>query len=75
MVEYAPALTLRGLEVDLAEGSLTNMECLYSLDAEEWAPLPENLKANPVSLKFLWLAFPGDDTDAVPNVLEIRPNP
>ena len=75
VVEYAPALTLKALEVDLAEGSLTGVEYLYSQDGEDWQPLPEDLEANPVSLNFLWLAFPGDGTAAVPSVIEIRPNP
>ena len=75
VVEYAPALTLSGLEVDLAEGSLADIQALYSLDAKEWKPLPEDLESNPVSLRYLWLVFPDDGTDAVPQVLEIVPNP
>ena len=75
LVEYAPTLTLNALEVDLAEGSLADVDYLYSQDGEDWQPLPEDLEANPVSLNFLWLAFPGDGTAAVPNVIEIRPNP
>ena len=75
VVEYAPALTLSGLEVDLAEGSLADVQGLYSLDAKDWQPLPEDLEKNPVSLNFLWLTFSDDGTAAVPNVIEIRPNP
>ena len=75
VVEYAPALTLSGLEVDLAEGSLADVQGLYSLDAKEWQPLPDDLESNPVSLRYLWLVFPDDGTDAVPQVLEIVPNP
>ena len=75
VIEYAPALTLRALDVDLAEGSLSNLNYLYSQDAEDWLPLPEGLETNPVSLNFLWLVFPGDETEAIPAVLEIRPNP
>ena len=75
VVEYAPALTLRALEVDLAEGSPSKVEYLYSQDAEEWLPLPADLETNPVSLNFLWLVFPDDGTMAIPTVLEIRPNP
>ena len=75
VVEYAPALELSGLEVDVAEGTLADAEVLYSLDAKDWQPLPEDLEANPVTLNFLWLAFPDDGTDAVPHVIEIRPNP
>ncbi len=75
VVEYAPALTLKALEVDLAEGSLAGIEYLYSQDAEEWQPLPDDLEANPVTLNFLWLVFPDDGTAAVPELIEIRPNP
>ncbi|MGD9780799.1 MAG: MBG domain-containing protein [Kiritimatiellia bacterium] len=75
LVEFGPALELSGLEVDLAEGSLADVEYLYSADAAEWKALPEDLEANPVSLNFLWLLFPDDGTEAVPNVIEIRPNP
>jgi hypothetical protein len=41
----------------------------------EWQPLPEDMEANPISLNFLWLVFPDDGTEAVPEVIEIRPNP
>ena len=75
VVEYVPTLTLRTLEVDLAEGSLTNVEYLYSQDAEEWMPLPVDLETNPIPLKFLWLLFPDDGTDTVPTIIEIHPNP
>ena len=75
VVEYAPALTLRALEVDLAEGSPANIEYLYSQDAEEWLPLPEGLETNQVSLNYLWLVFPDGGAEIPPGVLEIRPNP
>ena len=75
LVGYDPALELSALEVDLAEGSLADIEYLYSVDGQEWLPLPEDLETNPVSLNFLWLVFPDDGTGAVPQVLEIWPNP
>ena len=75
VVGYEPALRLQTLDVELEEGSLAGFEVLYSQDAVEWAPLPEDMEANPVSLNFLWLVFPDDGTEAVPSVLEIRPNP
>ena len=59
----------------MAEGSLSEIEVLTSLDAMDWQPLPEDLETNPVVLNFLWLLFPDDGTDAVPEVIEIRPNP
>jgi len=75
VVEYAPALTLKALAVEVTEESLADAQILYSQDAEEWQPLPEDLEKNPVSLNFLWVVFPDDGTDAVPEVLEIWPNP
>ncbi|MGD9613702.1 MAG: discoidin domain-containing protein, partial [Kiritimatiellia bacterium] len=75
VVEYAPTLTLRALEVDLAEGSLTNIDYLFSHDAIDWQPLPEGLETNPISLNFLWLVFPDDGSAAVPEVIEIDTNP
>ena len=75
VVGYEPAQTLTGLEVDLAEGSLGGLQCLHSLDAQEWRPLAEDLEAGPVTLNYLWLVFPDDGTEAVPRVIEIRPNP
>ena len=75
VVEYGPTLELSALEVDLAEGSLADIQYLYSLDAQNWQPLPEDMESNPITLNFLWLLFPGDGTEAVPQVIEIRPNP
>jgi len=75
VVEYRPTLTLSGLEVDVAETSLADAQVLTSLDGQEWQPLPDDLEANPVVLNFLWIVFPDDGTAAVPEVIEIRPNP
>jgi len=75
VVEYAPALTLKALAVDVTAESLADAQVFTSLDAEEWQSLPEDLEKNPVSLNFLWVVFPDDGTDAVPQVLEIWPNP
>ena len=75
VIEYKPALTLSALEVVMATGSLTNVQYLYSTDAINWQPLPKDLEDNPVSLNYLWLLFPGDGTAAVPQVLEVVPNP
>jgi len=75
VIGYEPALDLAVLEVDMVEGSLTTLEFLYSLDAEEWLPLPEDMETNPVELNYLWLIFEDDGTDAVPQVIEVRPNP
>ena len=75
VAEYQPALELSALEVALDEGSLTNIQYLYSADAQNWQPLPDDLESNPISLNYLWLVFPGDGSAAVPHVLEIVPNP
>jgi hypothetical protein len=75
VIEYAPALTLKALEVDVTETSLTDIQALYSQNAEDWQPLPADLKETPVSLNFLWVIFPDDGTEAVPEVIEIRTNP
>ena len=75
VVEYRPTLTLSGLEVDVADGALAEAQVLTSLDGQAWQPLPEDLVANPVALNFLWVTFPADGSDAMPNVIEIRPNP
>ena len=75
VVEYAPTLTLSSLAVDVDEASLVDARIFTSLDAQEWAPLPDDLEQNPVDLNFLWVVFPDDGTDAVPRVLEIWTNP
>ena len=75
VVEYQPALTLSGLEVGVKDTSLADVQILTSPDAQNWQPLPEDLEAHPVSAKFLWIVFPGDGTAAVPEVVEIVPNP
>ena len=73
VVEYAPPPKLKALEVDLAAGSLSGIECYTSMDGQTWLPLPSDMESQPVELKFLWLVFPGDDTDALPQVFEVRP--
>ena len=75
VLEYRPTLTLSGLEVDVTADSLAAAQVLTSLDGQDWQPLPEDLEANPVALNFLWVVFPDDGTAAVPEVLEIVPNP
>jgi hypothetical protein len=75
LVGYDPTLQLTNLEVNMARGSLTNIQYLYSLDSEQWLSLPADMGSHPVALNYLWLLFPDDGTAAVPNVLEISPNP
>ena len=73
-VGYDSPLRMTNLVVDVAEGSPADIQCLYSLDAKEWRPLPDDLARNPVELNYLWLLFPADDlTASEPRVIEIRP--
>jgi hypothetical protein len=74
-VEYRPELELRGLQVELAEGSPPPETPLYSRDGTSWRTLPKDLARTPVVLTYLWLVFPDDGSGAVPGVAEIRPNP
>ena len=69
---YEPAILVDDVEVQLAEGSLTNIQFLYSTDAVDWTPLPEDLADAPVWLNYLWLLFPSDGTSAIPQVRDIR---
>jgi len=75
LVEYQPALELSALDVVMSENSMTGIQCLYSMDARNWQPLPDDLESNPISLNYLWLIFPDDGTTAMPQVREIVPNP
>ena len=73
-VGYESTLAMTNLVLDLAEGSPTNVQCLYSLDGEDWAELPESLADAPVELNYLWLLFSeGGAESAGPRVLEIVP--
>ena len=70
---YESTVEITAVDVELAAGSLANVEILCSLDAETWSPLPDDLESQPVALNYLWVIFPDEGTDAVPRVLEIRP--
>jgi hypothetical protein len=71
-IGYEPSILVDDVEVQLADGSLTNIQFLYSTDAENWSPLPEDLADSPVWLNYLWVLFPSDGTPAVPQVREIQ---
>ena len=65
---------LTNLVVDVAEGSATRMQCLYSLDGEDWREWPEDAAADPVEANYLWLLFPGENEDSpAPRVIEMVP--
>ena len=74
-IGYEPGTWIDDVEVDLAEGSSTNVQFLYSADALEWLPLPDDLEDAPVWMNYLWLLFPSDGSGAPPRVGEIRPVP
>lgn len=75
VIGFEPAMSLSAVEVDLDAESLAGVEFLYSLDAEEWQLLPDDMESRPVEMNYLWLVFPDGGTDAVPMVHEIRFNP
>ena len=73
-VGYDATLTMTNLVVDVAEGSATRMQCLYSLDGEDWHAWPDDAAAEPVEANYLWLLFPGEDEESpAPRIIEIRP--
>ncbi len=74
-IGYASPIQVDDVEVQLAEGSLTHIQFMYSMDAESWSPLPDDPADPPVWLNYLWLLFPSDGTASVPRVREIRPIP
>ena len=72
VVEYAPALELSAVEVDMAEHSPADIRVLYSRDGEEWLSLPDDPDAASLSVNFLWILFPEDDSGVNPRVFEIQ---
>ena len=62
---------MTNLVVELAEGSVTNVQLLISQDGIDWTEWPED-PAAPVEASYLWLLFPGE-AGIVPRVAEIRP--
>ena len=71
-VGYDAPLRMTNLVVELAAGSATNVQFLISQDGAAWTAWPED-PAAPVEASYLWLLFPGEETAAVPRVIEIRP--
>ena len=73
-VGYDATRAMTNLVVDLAEGAATRMQCLHSLDGEDWLEWPEDAAADPVEANYLWLLFPGEDEESpAPRVIEITP--
>ena len=73
-VGYDATLAMTNLVVDVAEGSATRMQCLFSLDGEDWRAWPDGAAAEPVEANYLWLLFPGEDEESpAPRVIEITP--
>ena len=69
---YEPRLSLNGLALDWVPGSPTNVQILYSLDAEAWTELVLPVTNGPVPARYLWLLFPAGDADAHPGIREIH---
>ena len=62
-------------KISVLEISCVDLRRTYGTDARNGQSLPDDLGSNPISLNYLWLVFPDDGTAAVPQVLEIVPNP
>ena len=72
-VGYDAPVLMTNLVVD-AEGAATGaVRCLYSLDGDAWAELPESLEDGAVELNYLWLIFSGEGATAAPQVRELHP--
>jgi hypothetical protein len=72
VVAYSEEVTVDAVELLLTDGSLTDVQMLGSLDADEWYDVGEVLDADlPALFNYLWLVFADDESDAVPEVKEI----
>ena len=69
---YDPEIALTGLTLDWAPGSPTNVQCLYSLDAQTWHELVLPLTNGPLDLHYLWLLFPDGGAQQAPALREIH---
>lgn len=70
---YEPEITMSELSLTLGEQSVTNVQCLYSQDADQWADFRVAAAEGPVTVRYLWLVFPADGSERVPVVLEVEP--
>jgi hypothetical protein len=73
LLVYADEVTSDGIELLLADGSLTEVRMLGSLDADKWYDIGELFDADlPALFNYLWLIFPDDGSSATPEVKELR---
>ncbi|MDY0148870.1 MAG: carbohydrate-binding protein [Kiritimatiellia bacterium] len=68
---YDPEIALASLTLDWAPGSPTNVQCLYSRDAQTWDELVLPLTNGPLDLHYLWLLFPDSGAQQTPALREI----
>jgi hypothetical protein len=75
-IGYGETVVATHLAVEVMEGSATGMQCLFSLDGEEWTEWTEAAPEERRAFNYLWLLFTAEDASAaVPRVMEIRPEP
>ena len=55
----------------LGDDSLVDTLVYASTDAVDWFGVDEFLSGEWGSIRFLWIVFPGEDSEAVPRVKEI----
>lgn len=70
-LSFDPHLALNGLHIDWADGSPTNVQYLYSRDADTWFDLEMPITNGAVELNYLWLLFPADEDGAAPGIREL----
>ena len=73
-VGYGDTVVATNLVVEVVEGCATQMQCLISMDAVEWAEWTDGKKGAAVEFNYLWLLFTAEEgSSAVPQVVEIQP--
>ena len=75
-IGYGDTVAASHLVVDVADGSAMGMQCLISLDGDEWTEWAEDALEEPRTFNYLWLLFTADAGGAaVPQVMEIHLEP
>lgn len=71
---YPRLVSISGVNVFHAEGSLTDMSFVGSVDGMTWFDLDDALSVGPADLRYLWIQFtPGESDDgSVPRIREIE---